>query len=385
MNIPLHRKPSPWRYLWLVAFIALPALGWYGILDELSAEDINASISNAGLIYGTARGINALVSLLQGTEFNVPFLTISIGEVLDPVNDLIERFSDFILLALGSLALQKILLAVVSETMFNILLTIVAVCSGLSMIAGDSRVTGALLRAFLVVAFFRFALGLVVLANSWVDARFLHEADQQRSVAMETFKGELHQINSLSRQAEEAAAEFSKTQASLQEIEEKKRAQERALRQVSGQIAAQEKLLQAAADEAGTVCRLSLSTPLLSPTCPASVKQLQRDIDQLESSQDSMEAKLSALDDAITEHLEKMDCLDNRSRGETCHFWEILPDTPNVTMLAGKLNAIETRVSDFAQNTINLLVSLLLKSIAIPLLFFLLLLKIIRTGWSKVG
>ena len=54
-------------------------------------------------------------------------------------------------------------------------------------------------------------------------------------------------------------------------------------------------------------------------------------------------------------------------------------------MLAGKLNAIETRVSDFAQNTINLLVSLLLKSIAIPLLFFLLLLKIIRTGWSKVG
>lgn len=99
MNIPIHKQTSPWRYFWLIALIGLPALGWWGILDEFSSKDINASISSAGLIYGTARGINALVSLLQGTEFSIPFLTFSIGEVLDPVNDLIERFSGIILIA----------------------------------------------------------------------------------------------------------------------------------------------------------------------------------------------------------------------------------------------------------------------------------------------
>ena len=139
MTIPIHQQPSPWRYLWLIAIIALPAIGWWGMLDEYSSKDINASISSAGLIYGTARGINALVSLLQGTELNIPFLTLSIGEVLDPVNDLIERFSDIIFLALGSLALQKILLAVVSEWMFNILLSVVAVCSGISIFSAIPR------------------------------------------------------------------------------------------------------------------------------------------------------------------------------------------------------------------------------------------------------
>ena len=97
MNIPIHYQPSPWRYLWLLLLIGLPILGWHGVLDDFSSQDINHSITNAGLIYGTARGINALVSVLQGTEVNVLVMTFSIGEVLDPVNDLIERFSEFVL------------------------------------------------------------------------------------------------------------------------------------------------------------------------------------------------------------------------------------------------------------------------------------------------
>jgi hypothetical protein len=169
------KQASARRYLWLVVLISLPAISWWGVLDDFSSEHLNASISSAGLVYGTARGINALVSLLQGTEINVPFVTFSIGEVLDPVNDLIERFSDIILLALGSLALQKILLAVVSNTIFTVLLSFVALCTGLSLFLGGRKLQSALLRSFLVIAFFRFSLGLVVLANSWVDSTFLDE------------------------------------------------------------------------------------------------------------------------------------------------------------------------------------------------------------------
>jgi hypothetical protein len=79
-----------------------------------------------------------------------------------------------------------------------------------------------------------------------------------------------------------------------------------------------------------------------------------------------------------------MACLDNRSRGEKCHFWEILPNVPNVKMLQFKLDKIEDRVSEFAENTINLLVSLLLKTVVIPLLFIYLLLKIIRINWARI-
>lgn len=381
----VSHNPLISRYVWLVALACLPALGWWGILDDYSYENINASISSAGLIYGTARGINALVSLLQGTEFSIPFLTFSIGEVLDPVNDLIERFSDIVFLALGSLALQKILLSLVSEWMFNALLSLAAICSGVSLFFGNAKVTAGLLRIFMVVTFFRFSLGLVVLANSWVDATFLDEADQQRLVAMESFQGELKQINSLSQQAEDAAAEFGDTQAALNKAERQKKEAQLAAQDLTAKIADVEKSLQAAANQAGRICSLSIATPILSPTCPGTVRDLQAEIERLEASQQDRESAVKQLDEEIADYLETMACLENRRRGEKCHFWEILPDVPNVTILQEKLNDIETRVSDFAENTINLLVSLLLKSIAIPFLFLFLLLQIVRTGWAKMN
>ncbi|EAW30459.1 hypothetical protein GP2143_09645 [marine gamma proteobacterium HTCC2143] len=384
MNIPIHQQSSTWRYLWLLALIALPALGWYGLLDDFSSSNVNTSISNAGLIYGTARGINALVSLLQGTEFSIPFVTFSIGEVLDPVNDLIERFSGIILVALGSLALQQILLAVVSHTMFNILLSIVAVSSGLNMFLGNPKFLSGLLRIFLVIAFFRFSLGLVVIANTWVDGAFLEEADQQRRIAMEQFQGELRDINTLSERAEQAASGFSEAQNELKNLEVNRKKGQQQLQELNAQILVSEKRLQEQAVKAGGVCGLSISTPFLSPSCSESVKKMSRALDRLESEQDTIRESITATEEAIDGQLEEMACLDNRSRGEKCHFWEILPNVPNVKILQFKLDKIEGRVSEFAENTINLLVSLLLKTVVIPLLFIYLLLKIIRINWARI-
>ena len=122
----------------------------------------------------------------------------------------------------------------------------------------------------------------------------------------------------------------------------------------------------------------------MSPTCPENIHELREEIDRLESDRDTSEDTISEFDDAIAEHLENMACLDNRSRGEKCHFWEILHDVPNVKMLQVKLNDIENRVGDFAENTMNLLMSLLLKTVVIPLLFTYLLLKIMRMNWAKI-
>jgi hypothetical protein len=57
---------------------------------------------------------------------------------------------------------------------------------------------------------------------------------------------------------------------------------------------------------------------------------------------------------------------------------------PNPALLRSKLKALDAGLSDFAENTINLLVSLLLKTVAIPLLFFYILLKIIRVNWDRL-
>tara|TARA_R110002124_G_scaffold657_3_gene3081 strand:- start:10451 stop:11593 length:1143 start_codon:yes stop_codon:yes gene_type:complete len=380
MNIPIHYQPSPWRYLWLLLLIGLPILGWHGVLDDFSSQDINHSITNAGLIYGTARGINALVSVLQGTEVNVLVMTFSIGEVLDPVNDLIERFSEFVLWALGSLALQKILLAIVSETMFNVLLSAAAAVAGVSLFVGNRRLLSATLRVFITIAFLRFSLGLVVIANSWVDTLFLDEADQQRHIAMENFQGDLRELDSLSRKEDEARALLTALQSERVKLEQQRNEVGRALDLLDAAVQAAEANLETLADQAGGLCKMSA----LSPTCPEVVKKAKDALKQLEFEQESTAASLTAIEDELQKSEDKMACLKKQQRGENCNFWDSLPDAPNPAVLKQKLNDINASLSSFADNCINLLVSLLLKTVVIPLLFMYLLLRIMRMSWTRV-
>ncbi len=379
MNTSVKRD-SPRRYLWLAALISLPAISWWGLLDHFSSEHLNASISSAGLVYGTARGINALVSLLQGTEINVPFVTFSIGEVLDPVNDLIERFSDIILLALGSLALQKILLAVVSNTIFTVLLSFVALCTGLSLFLGGPKLQSALLRTFLVIAFFRFSLGLVVLANSWVDSTFLDEADQQRHVAMEKFQGELRQIDTLSRREAEAETLLSGLAGKRAQLEHGLSEAGADAAEFSTQIDTAKTKFNELRGKAGVFCKISD----IFGTCPEDVKRAKDELDKAEAKWTAAAERLASMEAAIESIKVEMDCLAKHSRGENCGFWDIVPDAPDAAALRAKLNAINAGLSDFTENSINLLMSLLLKTVAIPLLFIFLLLKIAQRNWGRI-
>jgi hypothetical protein len=136
-------------------------LAWSGLLDQASAAYVDGALLGTGAIYATARGINALVSVLQGTELDLAVLTLSVGELLDPINDLIERFSAILLFALGSLALQKILLELVSHTSFNLLLTASALATLAALYWGNGASYRALLRLFVVTVVLRFSLALV--------------------------------------------------------------------------------------------------------------------------------------------------------------------------------------------------------------------------------
>jgi hypothetical protein len=380
MNIPIHQQPSPFRYLWLIALLGLPALGWYGALDDFSSMQVDGSITTAGLIYGTARGINALVSILQGTELNVPFLTFSIGQVLDPVNDLIERFSNVILLALGSLALQKILLAVVSHTMFNILLSVVAVFTGLSIFLGSPKALSALLRIFLVIAFFRFSLGLVVMGNGWVDSTFLDEDDQQRHVAMENFQGKLRQIETASKGEAQAEEQLARNQRGVIKLKGDRRKSQQELDVLDARIKGASKELKRLSNAAGGVCQY---TDIFG-TCPENVIKSKQALNSLEAKRGPIVSHLATIEEAIEILKERSDCIKKHRRGEKCSVWEYLPDAPNPSAIRQELNEVNDSVSDFAENCINLLMSLLLKTVAIPLLFLYLLLKIIRINWARI-
>jgi len=170
------------------------ALAWSGVLDRPSEAYLDGALLGAGAVYATARAINGLVSVLQGTEFSIPMLSFAVGEFLDPVNDLVERFSAMIMVALGSLALQKVLLTLVTDRLFNALLTVVGIAATAASAGGPTALRRGLLLAFTLLAAARLALVLATLAAGWTNQLFLAGEEEARHAQMQDFRGELEQV-----------------------------------------------------------------------------------------------------------------------------------------------------------------------------------------------
>ena len=115
--------------------VALTAyLGW---LDDIGERYTQQGLKRALITYGVARGLNGVISVAQGTE--VAFepvgvgMTFTPGQILDPVNDLIERFSWVVMASGASLGVQSVLMQVTSWPWFTSIIMIFLVFSILSL------------------------------------------------------------------------------------------------------------------------------------------------------------------------------------------------------------------------------------------------------------
>lgn len=366
--------------LLLCCLVAAAGIAWSGLLEDFSEDYVNQAFAGAGLIYATARGINGLVSVLQGTELDVVFVTVAIGEALDPINDLIERFSDFILVALGSLALQKILLGLVSHNLFNALLTLLAASVAFALLRRDASLYRPLFQAFMVTAFLRFSLGLVVLANNWVDHAFLQERDQQRHAAMESFKGELRQVSALAGADGSFETQIETGRQQLNRLQSQRLRNTESLREVQRELATAEAELAKLISADGLGCT---AFTVSRHTCSEPVLRAAKTREQLAQTAAALQAKAEDIAAAVEEQEEALDCLQKRSRGASCGLLDSMRNSVSPQQLRDKISELENGMNAFAENTIALLVSLLLKSVAIPLVFFYLLLRLLRMNWSR--
>jgi len=96
-------------------------------LDKKGSIYFKKTMTRALYTYAMARGINGVISVIQGTNIDIAPAGIgasfSIGEILDPVNDIVERFSWIMLLSITSLGVQKLLMEIGNWFGFNLLLS----------------------------------------------------------------------------------------------------------------------------------------------------------------------------------------------------------------------------------------------------------------------
>lgn len=185
----MNTEKSEFRtYALALSFLLLAVLvSWVGVVERSSVEYVDEALTQAFSAYAVARGINAVVSVLQsvsvGGSLGATF-EISPGEALDPINDLVERYATVMEFSIGSLLAQKMLISITASPIFNALLTLSVLGFLLCVIAKSPALSGHLFRAALCLAFLRFAIVLAVLANGWVDAVFLREGVNQNVAQM---------------------------------------------------------------------------------------------------------------------------------------------------------------------------------------------------------
>ena len=89
---------------------------YFGKLDDRASTYFSHTIKRALVTFAIARAFNATISLLQDSEISIsPWgvgATLAVGELLDPINDIVERFSWVMLISTTSLGIQKILMEI---------------------------------------------------------------------------------------------------------------------------------------------------------------------------------------------------------------------------------------------------------------------------------
>ena len=158
-----------WNKLLLVIFTLLSlCLALSFTIDDNAKKLVDESFKQSVIVFGSAKALNAVISLAQGTQINLPFVTVAVGEILDPINDLVEQFSLVMLASMVSLGIQKILLNFVTTDIYNYLLFTSIIIFNFWLFkrfTNDEKIRNLFFKITFILLFLRFAIPMMAYVN----------------------------------------------------------------------------------------------------------------------------------------------------------------------------------------------------------------------------
>jgi hypothetical protein len=213
----MNNRRTKWTVTFLVGSILL--LANLRIADQFGFHYTDEALNRALVTFAVARGLNAVISVAQGTEVAIQPVGVGVnfapGQILDPVNDLVESFSWVMLTSATSLGIQKLLLTIFSGKPFTLLLSFVALLALLVFWVSrfDSspiRVIVVRAAAFLIVL--RFTVPAFALVGEGSYALFMQHQYEQATHSLENATEQIKEVNQAAEgtgNAEESAADES--------------------------------------------------------------------------------------------------------------------------------------------------------------------------------
>lgn len=181
--------------------VLMVAVSFLKPIDKAGESQLDSALTRAFIGFGIARTLNGVISVAQGTEFAVQPAGVGVnfspGEILDPINDLVERFSLVMLVATSSLGVQKILLEVSSWIGISFMLAGAVffwLLTKWKSNAASSLATFAS-RLLLLILVVRFLVPLGAIANDWVYRQFLQPQFEASSMELEEASDRIREIS----------------------------------------------------------------------------------------------------------------------------------------------------------------------------------------------
>lgn len=198
------------KVLWTLFAVAVCGLALSGVADRLGKDYAAGALERAFVTWAVARGLNGVISVAQGTEIALEpggvGVNLTVGQILDPVNDLIEQFSSVMLVATSAIGLQTILLRITGSGGVSLLLAASALFALLMVwlpaAQRSTRLRAFALRFLLISVLLRFAVPFLVIGSNVIFDRFLAVEQQSATEALRVTTAEIEEI---SQQDEPAA------------------------------------------------------------------------------------------------------------------------------------------------------------------------------------
>ena len=152
------------------------------VLDATTDVYFDEAITKAGVAYATCRVVNASVSIVKDSSLQLEpagvGVSLAVGQALDPIDDMTERLSDVLVMAITSLGVQKLTYEI-SVSLVPPVLSMFLLALSIMIWFENERLTSfqkTIMRFLLLIVIARFCLPISSMANEFVYKHFF--ADQ---------------------------------------------------------------------------------------------------------------------------------------------------------------------------------------------------------------
>ena len=182
-----------------LAVAAMVACSWLAPLDAVANRQVDAGLKRALISFATARALNAIISVAQGTEVAIEpggvGVVLTPGQMLEPINDLVEKFSSLMLVASVSFGIQKALIAIGAFWPVSLLLSMTAL-AWMFFYLRQQRFPSWIAKILVILLMTRFAVPVVTLGSDILFQQFMAADYQSSQQIIDTASGQLSKLHS---------------------------------------------------------------------------------------------------------------------------------------------------------------------------------------------